>query len=58
MIDRGIIEILGPMGLTNLVGKQSLDLHKLQTGFLYHYAFVILLSVTFLISLTKFLNDF
>jgi len=57
IIDRGIIEVLGPMGLSNLISKQSFDLHRLQTGFLYHYAFFILLSVTFLIGTTKFLND-
>ena len=58
IIDRGIIEVLGPMGISNLVNRQSTNLYKLQTGFLYHYALVILISVTFLIGLTKFLNDF
>jgi len=48
-IDRGIIETLGPMGLSNLVSKKAFYLHKLQTGFLYHYAFLMLLGTTLLI---------
>jgi NADH-ubiquinone oxidoreductase chain 5 len=52
-IDRGLIEILGPMGLSNLVSKKAFYLHKLQTGFLYHYAFLMLLSTTVLIGLIQ-----
>tara|TARA_B110000967_G_scaffold210072_1_gene270233 strand:- start:1213 stop:1506 length:294 start_codon:yes stop_codon:yes gene_type:complete len=58
IIDRGIIEVLGPMGLSNVVNKKSFDLYKLQTGFLYHYAFVILLGVTLLIGAVQFLDSF
>ena len=45
-IDRGIIEVLGPMGLSNLVSKTAYMLHQMQTGFLYHYAFLMLVGTT------------
>jgi len=53
IIDRGIIEILGPMGLSNLVSKKAHSLHKLQTGFLYHYAFLMLVGTTILVSILQ-----
>ncbi len=54
IIDRGIIELLGPMGLSNLVSKKAKKLHHLQTGFIYHYAFLMLLGITFLMGLISF----
>jgi len=54
LIDRGIIEIFGPMGLTNLISKNSLAFTKLQTGFLYHYTFIILIVCTVLLGLNQF----
>ena len=53
IVDRGIIEILGPMGLSNLVSKKSHSLHKLQTGFLYHYAFLMLIGTTLLLGVLQ-----
>ena len=53
IIDRGIIEVLGPMGLSNLVSKKAHSLHKLQTGFLYHYAFLMLVGTTLLVSILQ-----
>lgn len=46
IIDRGIIEILGPMGLSALITKKAFYISKLQTGYLYHYTFLILTSLT------------
>ena len=54
LIDRGIIEIFGPMGLTNLISKRSLTLSKFQSGFLYHYTFIILIVCTLLLGLNQF----
>jgi len=51
LIDRGVFEFLGPLGLSRLVKGRGSELSNLQTGFLYHYAFVMLLGVTFLIAL-------
>jgi NADH-ubiquinone oxidoreductase chain 5 len=50
-IDRGIIEMLGPFGLSNLVNTKGTFLSRLQTGFVYHYAFVMLVGVTFILVL-------
>jgi NADH-ubiquinone oxidoreductase chain 5 len=46
-IDRGIFEILGPTGLSNLALKIGSSFHKMQTGFIYHYTLVILIGITF-----------
>ena len=43
-IDRGIIEILGPYGISNTVSEQSRKIGSAQTGYLYHYAFVMLVG--------------
>jgi NADH-ubiquinone oxidoreductase chain 5 len=51
LIDRGVFEFLGPLGLSRLVSRRGTDLAQLQTGFLYHYAFVMLLGVTFIIAI-------
>jgi NADH-ubiquinone oxidoreductase chain 5 len=39
-VDRGIIEILGPTGLSFFIKKMSTILHKMQTKYLYHYLFI------------------
>jgi NADH-ubiquinone oxidoreductase chain 5 len=54
MIDRGIIEILGPMGFSNAVYKTGTILSRLESGFLYHYAFAMLVSSTILMSILQF----
>ena len=53
-IDRGIIEILGPYGISNTVSEQSRKIGSAQTGYLYHYAFVMLVGVTLLITIIGF----
>ena len=50
LIDRGVFEFLGPLGLSRLVSKRGSDLAQLQTGFLYHYAFVMLLGFSALLT--------
>ena len=49
IIDRGIIEIFGPMGLSYLLKNKASLYSKLQSGYLYHYTFLILVSSTFLL---------
>ncbi len=43
-VDRGIIEILGPYGLTQITKKASFQLVSLHTGIFYHSAFVIVIG--------------
>ena len=45
-MDKGIVEMLGPYGavsFSSLMKKTS----KLQTGFIYHYAFIMLVESLF-----------
>lgn len=51
MIDRGLIEYLGPLGIVRLLSIITSKVSKLQTGLIYHYAFTIVLGVTFFILL-------
>jgi len=50
-IDRGLIELLGPLGITRLISVISKQISSLQTGLIYHYAFTIILGVSFFILL-------
>jgi NADH-ubiquinone oxidoreductase chain 5 len=45
-VDRGIFEVLGPTGLSSLALTIAYNLHKMQTGKLYHYTLVILIGIT------------
>jgi len=49
-IDKGLIEFLGPKGLSTFIYNQSFSFNKLQSGYIYHYAFIIILSLIFFIS--------
>jgi len=53
-IDRGIVEVFGPMGLSSLITKKASCISKLQTGYLYHYTFLILTSLTLLLGVRQF----
>jgi NADH:ubiquinone oxidoreductase subunit 5 (subunit L)/multisubunit Na+/H+ antiporter MnhA subunit len=50
VIDRGLIEMFGPLSTVRLVNKISSVLSLIQTGFIYNYIFIILLSVIFILS--------
>jgi len=54
IIDRGIIEIFGPMGLSSFITQKALYISKLQTGYLYHYTFIILASLTLVLGVRQF----
>jgi hypothetical protein len=48
-IERGIIEVFGPLGLTTILSEKANILYKLQSGLLYHYTLIILISITFIL---------
>lgn len=52
-IDRGIFEILGPTGLSSTALRIGSGLHKMQTGYIYHYTFIILIGITFLFGIRQ-----
>ena len=54
IIDRGIIEIFGPMGLSSIITKKAGYIAKMQSGYLYHYTFLILTGLTLILGLRQF----
>jgi NADH-ubiquinone oxidoreductase chain 5 len=54
-VDRGIFEVLGPTGLASAAVWVGSNLHRLQTGSMYHITITILASITVLFSLREFL---
>lgn len=57
-IDRGTFEMIGPTGLSSLALKTANQLHKAQTGSLYHYTLVILTTVALILCLRELWNVF
>lgn len=58
-VDRGLIEMLGPYGISHSIYNTSMNISKMQSGYLYHYAFVMLLGViafTLTLSLSSFVD--
>lgn len=55
-IDRGIVEIYGPLGLVKLFNILMQKFNNLQTGFIHHYVFVMVNSITFFLGGLFFLN--
>ena len=46
-LDKGLLEIVGPAGVMQTVSQGSRQLRKMQSGLIYHYAFIMLCSLTF-----------
>ena len=53
IIDRGILEIFGPMGISLVISKYGLMFHKLQSGHIYHYTFSVLIGSTVMLGLRE-----
>lgn len=49
LIDRAAFEIMGPTGLSHVSLKTAFNLHKSQTGSLYHYLLIILTGLSMMI---------
>lgn len=52
-VDRGIFEILGPTGLSFFFSNVAFNIHKMQSGYLYHLTFSILVSITSMLLLKR-----
>ena len=55
-LDKGFIEILGPTGAAQFFGSKDpksfiSQISNLQSGYVYHYALIMLIGLTFLIAL-------
>nr|YP_008816167.1 NADH dehydrogenase subunit 5 [Roya obtusa]YP_009755755.1 NADH dehydrogenase subunit 5 [Roya anglica]AGZ90377.1 NADH dehydrogenase subunit 5 [Roya obtusa]QIQ22994.1 NADH dehydrogenase subunit 5 [Roya anglica] len=51
ILDKGVIEILGPLGIQITLRKIAREVSQLQTGFIAHYAFVMLIGLTVFITI-------
>ena len=54
LIDRAAFEIMGPTGLSSVALKTANQLHKSQTGSLYHYLLAILTGLALILCLRQF----
>lgn len=54
MMDKGLIEMCGPYGLTTIFAFLSQKIILLQTGYIYHYSLLMLISVIFFINIIFF----
>jgi hypothetical protein len=54
-VDRGIIEVFGPFGIAYKVYSQGKLNSLFQTGFIYHYLFVMLVGISIVVLFTLFL---
>jgi len=58
-LDRGIIEFLGPTGITNLISNTQNNIKFLQSGSIYHYLFIFTIAIiTFLLIFLILANSF
>jgi len=58
ILDRGFIEVIGPFGISSSILKLTKKISKLQSGLIYHYAFIIFLGISIFITfivLSKFI---
>jgi hypothetical protein len=53
-IDKGVLEFLGPLGLSNFFRSLSFRASNFQTGLIYHYAFIFLVGLLVLLSIFAF----
>jgi proton-translocating NADH-quinone oxidoreductase chain L len=52
-IDKGVVEFLGPYGAVSSFSHLMKKISKLQTGYIYHYAFVMLVGIVLLLTVTS-----
>jgi NADH-ubiquinone oxidoreductase chain 5 len=55
-IDRGFIEIMGPLGIVRTLKKIVTKVNVLQSSFVYHYVFLIVIGATFFLTFIGILN--
>jgi proton-translocating NADH-quinone oxidoreductase chain L len=52
-IDRGILESMGPSGLSHTIRRLSYNFHSTQTDYLYHYTLTVLIGITALLGIRQ-----
>jgi len=57
-LDKGVIEIIGPTGITEVFKGAIRKTSKVQSGFIYHYALMMLTGLVFLIAFVGLWDSF
>jgi proton-translocating NADH-quinone oxidoreductase chain L len=57
LLDKGVVEILGPFGISRSVIRVAQEFQRLQTGYVYHYAVVMLMGLVLIIGALGFWNS-
>ncbi len=47
LLDRGLFELIGPLGIIRLISTLIKKVSNLQSGLIYHYIFIMILGLTF-----------
>jgi NADH-ubiquinone oxidoreductase chain 5 len=53
-IDKGVVEMLGPYGIVSSFKHLMIRTSKIQSGFIYHYAFVMLIGILIILTSVTF----
>ena len=56
IIDRGLVELIGPQGIIITLGKVTTNLSNIQSGIIYNYAFVIFIGTTSILTILSVIN--
>jgi NADH-ubiquinone oxidoreductase chain 5 len=56
LLDKGFIELIGPLGLTLKLNEISKKVSSMQTGLIYHYTFIILIGTFAYINIIFFFD--
>jgi len=51
LVDRGILELFGPLGIVRTLKILTEKVSNFQSGLIYHYVFMMILGTTFFVSL-------
>lgn len=54
LIDRGVIEYIGPVGLSRGLEQFSVTLSRIQSGMIYHYGLLFFVSLTLILTYIGF----
>ena len=57
-IDKGLLEILGPLGVSKTILTFVQQISRLHSGFIFNYALIMLLGIAILVFLVFFLPMF
>nr|YP_009557773.1 NADH dehydrogenase subunit 5 [Paravannella minima]QBC73412.1 NADH dehydrogenase subunit 5 [Paravannella minima] len=52
-LDRGFIEIFGPLGIVRIFNFISEKMNKLHSGFIFHYVFIMMIGICFILVLVQ-----